>query len=201
MQSTDLKRLLIPSLLGLAIVTGSAQAAAPLRPPQGYYAPVDKFKSGDNSEGCDAMPAPYTGALQFRSKYEGSDKARATLNVQSEQAFRDTTADITKIERGTSKRVMQFMRDGRPEQLDCTLAWLSAWAQADALMSKDFNHTGKSMRKWALGSMASAYLRLKFSDSHPLATHQEQAQKIEAWFSKMADQVVSDWDNLSLIHI
>ena len=43
MQSTDLKRLLIPSLLGLAIVTGSAQAAAPLRPPQGYYAPVDKF--------------------------------------------------------------------------------------------------------------------------------------------------------------
>ncbi|MDP9501641.1 mannuronate-specific alginate lyase [Pseudomonas protegens] len=198
MQSTHLKHWLLPSLLGLAMVTGSAQAAAPLRPPQGYYAPVDKFKSGDDSEGCDAMPAPYTGALQFRSKYEGSDKARATLNTQSEQAFRDTTADITKIERGTSKRVMQFMRDGRPQQLDCTLAWLSAWAQADALMSKDFNHTGKSMRKWALGSMASAYLRLKFSDSHPLASHQEQAQKIEAWFSKMADQVVSDWDNLPL---
>ncbi len=36
-------------------------------------------------------------------------------------------------------------------------------------MSKDFNHTGKSMRKWALGSMASSYIRLKFSDSHPLA--------------------------------
>ena len=41
------------------------------------------------------MPTPYTGPLQFRSKYEGSDKARATLNVQSEKAFRDTTKDIT----------------------------------------------------------------------------------------------------------
>jgi poly(beta-D-mannuronate) lyase len=54
------------------------------------------------------------------------------------------------------------------------------------------------MRKWALGSMASAYIRLKFSDSQPLANHQQESQLIEAWFSKMADQVVSDWDNLPL---
>ena len=155
MRNPKLKNLFAPTLLGLAMFAGAAQAAAPLRPPQGYFAPVEKFKTGDNSEGCDAMPTPYTGPLQFRSKYEGSDKARSTLNVQSEKAFRDTTADITKLERGTSKRVMQFMRDGRPEQLECTLNWLTAWAKADALMSKDFNHTGKSMRKWALGSMAS----------------------------------------------
>ncbi|RON01994.1 poly(beta-D-mannuronate) lyase [Pseudomonas brassicacearum] len=198
MRNSKLKTLLAPTLLSLAMFAGATQAAAPLRPPQGYFAPVDKFKTGDGSEGCDAMPTPYTGALQFRSKYEGSDKARSTLNVASEKAFRDTTSDITTLERGTSKRVMQFMRDGRPEQLECTLNWLTAWAKADALMSRDFNHTGKSMRKWALGSMASAYIRLKFSDSHPLATHQQEAQVIEAWFSKMADQVVSDWDNLPL---
>lgn len=193
-----LRTLLAPSLLSLALLSGVTQAAAPLRPPQGYLAAVDKVKGSDNSDGCDNMPPPYTGPLQFRSKYEGSDKARSTLNVQSEKAFRDTTSDITRMERGTSKRVMQFMRDGRPEQLNCTLNWLTAWAQADALMSKDFNHTGKSMRKWALGSMASAYIRLKFSDSRPLATHQKEAQLIETWFSKMADQVVSDWDNLPL---
>ncbi|RON52744.1 mannuronate-specific alginate lyase [Pseudomonas frederiksbergensis] len=198
MQTRTLKNLLAPSLLTLAMFAGATQAAAPLRPPQGYFAPIEKVKTGDSSEGCDAMPTPYTGPLQFRSKYEGSDKARSTLNVQSEKAFRDTTADITTLERGTSKRVMQFMRDGRPEQLECTLNWLTAWAKADALMSKDFNHTGKSMRKWALGSMASSYIRLKFSDSHPLANHQQESQLIEAWFSKMADQVVSDWDNLPL---
>ncbi len=198
MRTRTLKTLLAPSLLTLAIFAGATQAAAPLRPPQGYFAPIEKIKTGDAAQGCDATPTPYTGSLQFRSKYEGSDKARATLNVQSEKAFRDSTADITKIERGVSKQVMQFMRDGRPEQLECTLNWLTAWAKADALMSKDFNHTGKSMRKWALGSMASAYVRLKFSDSHPLANHPEQAQLIESWFSRMADQVVSDWDNLPL---
>ncbi|MHC8325016.1 mannuronate-specific alginate lyase [Pseudomonas sp. LB1P83] len=198
MQTRTLKRLIAPSLLSLAMFAGATQAAAPLRPPQGYFAPIEKVKTGDKSEGCDAIPTPYTGSLQFRSKYEGSDKARSTLNEASEKAFRDTTADITKIERGTSKRVMQYMRDGRPEQLECTLNWLTAWAKADALLSKDFNHTGKSMRKWALGSMASSYIRLKFSDSHPLANHQQESQLIEAWFSKLADQVVSDWDNLPL---
>ena len=194
-----MQKLLIPTLLGLAMFAGSVNAAAPLRPPQGYFAPIEAFKTGDFKNDCDAMPAPYTGSLQFRSKYEGSDKARSTLNVDSEKAFREATKGITTLERGTSKQVMQFMRDGRPEQLDCTLNWLSAWAKADALMSKDFNHTGKSMRKWALGSMASSYLRLKFSESQPLAKHPEQAQMIEAWFSKMADQVVSDWDDLPLV--
>jgi poly(beta-D-mannuronate) lyase len=64
-------------------------------------------------------------------------------------------------------------------------------------MSKDFNHTGKSMRKWALGSMASVHapevLRLASA-----GRHQQESQLIEAWFSKLADQVVSDWDNLPL---
>lgn len=193
-----LRSLLTPALLGLAMFASTANAAGALRPPQGYYAPVEAFKTGDFKNDCGSMPQPYTGKLEFRSKYEGSDKARSTLNVDSEKAFRDATSGITTLERSTSKKVMQFMRDGRPQQLECTLNWLTAWAEADALMSKDFNHTGKSMRKWALGSMASSYIRLKFSSSQPLARHPQQAQVIEAWFSKMADQVVSDWDNLPL---
>ncbi len=197
-RTNALRHLLAPTLLGLAIFAGNAQAAAPLHPPQGYLAAVDKFKTNAKDEGCQAMPQPYTQSLQFRSKYEGSDKSRSTFNATSDKAFRDATKGITTMERGISKQVMVYMRDGNPQQLDCTLNWLTAWAQADALMSKDFNHTGKSMRKWALGSMASAYVRLKFSDSHPLATHQQQAQVIEAWFGRLADQVVSDWNNLPL---
>ena len=90
-----MQKLLIPTLLGLAMFAGSVNAAAPLRPPQGYFAPVEAFKTGDFKNDCDAMPAPYTGSLQFRSKYEGSDKARATLNTQSEKAFRDSSEDAS----------------------------------------------------------------------------------------------------------
>ena len=193
-----LRSLLTPALLGLAMFASTANAAGALRPPQGYYAPVEAFKTGDFKNDCGTMPQPYTGKLEFRSKYEGSDKARSTLNVDSEKAFRDATSGITTLERSTSKKVMQFMRDGRPQQLECTLNWLTAWAEADALMSKDFNHTGKSMRKWALGSLSSAYLRLKFSNAQPLAAHQAQAEQIEKWFARLAEQTVKDWSDLPL---
>ena len=195
--STTTRKLLAPTLLSLALIGPAAQAAG-LVPPQGYLAGVVKPKTGENKFSCDAVPTPYTDSLQFRSKYEGSDKARATFNAKSDQAFRDATKDITTMERGISKVVMQYMRDGRPEQLDCALNWLGTWAQAGALESNDFNHTGKSMRKWALGSMSAAYLQLKFAQGQPLAAHQQQAQQIEAWFSKLGDMVVSDWNNLPL---
>jgi poly(beta-D-mannuronate) lyase len=203
MQTPELIR---PALLSLAIVSSmawatGASAAAALIPPKGYDAPIEKMKTGDHNFKCEAIPTPYTDKLVFRSKYEGSDKARATLNKESEKAFREATKGITTLERGVSKVVMQYMRDGRPEQLDCALNMLTTWAKADALESTEFNHTGKSMRKWALGSMASAYLRLKFSDSRPLANRQQEAQVIERWFSKLGEQVVSDWSNLPLTKV
>ncbi|UXZ46954.1 mannuronate-specific alginate lyase [Pseudomonas soli] len=185
-----------PALLALALFGGAAQAA--LVPPQGYYEGIDKLKTGDGNFRCEAAPKPYTSALQFRSKYEGSDKARATLNVASEKAFRKSTEDITTLEKGVSKMVGQYMRDGRPAQLDCALTWLDTWARADALMSTDYNHTGKSMRKWALGSMSGSWLRLKFSNSQPLAAHRAEAEQIEKWFVRLARQTVRDWSDLPL---
>ncbi|CAG8866994.1 Alginate lyase [Pseudomonas fluorescens] len=185
-----------PALLTLALFGTAAQAA--LVPPQGYYAGIEKIKTGENNFKCEAVPTPYTRSLQFRSKYEGSDKARATLNTVSEKAFRDSTADITTLERGVAKMVGQYMRDGRAQQLDCTLSWLGSWARADALMSTDYNHTGKSMRKWALGSMSSSWLRLKFSNARPLAAHQAEAEAIERWFARLAEQTVRDWSDLPL---
>lgn len=185
--------------LGLALALfGPAAHAAGLVPPPGYYAGIEKLKTGPGNYTCEAVPKPYTGKLQFRSKYEGSDSARATLNKASEKAFRDSTASITTLERGVSKQVMQYMRDGRPQQLDCTLKWLGTWARADALMSNDYNHTGKSMRKWALGSLSGSWLHLKFSNSQPLAAHQQEAELIEKWFARLADQVVKDWSGLPL---
>ena len=193
---TTFKQIFRPALLALALFGGAAHAA--LVPPQGYYEGIEKLKTGDGHFRCEATPKPYTGALQFRSKYEGSDSARATLNEDSEQAFRDSTKDITTLERGVAKMVNQYMRDGRPAQLDCALTWLGTWARADALMSTHYNHTGKSMRKWALGSMSGSWLRLKFSNSQPLAAHQAEAELIEKWFARLAEQTVRDWSNLPL---
>jgi len=75
--------------------------AAPLVPPVGFTQPLPHTASG----GCVTLPAPYTAPLTLRSKYEGSDSARATLNPQAEQAFRAATKPIVGFERGISKMV------------------------------------------------------------------------------------------------
>lgn len=187
--------ILAPCLLGAALCSQALFAAA-LVPPPGYYAPVPV--TDKQAKTCQATPPPYTDKLVFRSKYEGSGKARATLNLDSEKAFRSKTAAITEMERGVNRLIMQYLRDGQPAQLECALQWLSDWAEADALLSSEYNHTGKSVRKWALGSLASAYLRLKFSASQPLAAYAQQTQRIEAWFSTLAEHTVQDWSDLPL---
>ncbi|QOF88223.1 MULTISPECIES: mannuronate-specific alginate lyase [unclassified Pseudomonas] len=184
------------ALSSLAALYGQSSQAADLVPPPGYFAAVGERK-GD-ADSCPAVPTPYTGSLQFTSKYEGSDSARATLNMAAEGKFRAQIKDITDMERGTTKLITQYMRSGHKGDLDCALNWLTTWARADALESGDFNHTGKSMRKWALGSLSSSYLRLKFSSSRPLAAYPQQAAQIEQWFGKLGTQVVSDWSNLPL---
>ena len=184
-------------LCGLAAsLLASPVLAASLVPPAVYYAAVQVRDKAPRA--CPQMPQPYTGELVFRSKYEGSGKARATLNRDSEKAFREKTAAITELERGVAKQVTYYMREGQPEQLECALKWLETWAKADALLSEEYNHTGKSVRKWALGSLSSAYLRLKFSSSQPLAPYPERTAAIEAWFAEMAEHSVHDWSDLPL---
>jgi poly(beta-D-mannuronate) lyase len=180
----------------LASLLFGAPAFAALQPPPGYQAPVRQ--QGGQAPSCPVTPAPYTGALQFTSKYEGSGSARATLNRQAEQNFRAQTAPITRLEKEAGRMITGYMRTGQQGRLDCAIDWLDQWASADALASEQFNHTGKSMRKWALGSLAGAWLRLKFSASQPLAAYPQQSARIEAWFVRLAEHTVREWSDLPL---
>ncbi len=181
-----------------ALFGGQTTHAADLVPPPGYFGAVGDKGSKKDSDSCPATPTPYTGSLVFTSKYKGSDSARATLNADAEKEFRSQIKDITDMERGTSKLITQYMRSGNKGDLDCAMNWLTSWAEAGALESTDYNHTGKSMRKWALGSLSSSYMRLKFSSSRPLASYGEQSREIENWFSTLGSQVVRDWSDLPL---
>lgn len=183
------------SLLGVSSVA-LAQDAAGLLAPAGFYlaAPPAKGKAPD----CPDAPAPYTGALMFPSKYEGSDAARDKLSTAAYERYLQQTADVHRLETGVAKFVAQYLKKGHPQSAECALGWLSTWAEADALLSQEYSHTGKSARKWALATVSSAYLRLKFSRSQPLVGHAEQAHRVEQWLGKLADQVVLDWDGQPL---
>nr|WP_205896548.1 mannuronate-specific alginate lyase [Pseudomonas nitroreducens] len=181
-----------------ALFGESTTYAADLMPPPGYFSAVGDKGSKKDADSCPTAPTPYTGSLQFTSKYKGSDSARSTLNVDAEEEFRSQIKDITDMERGATKLITQYMRSGNKGDLDCAMSWLDSWAKAGALESSDYNHTGKSMRKWALGSLSSSYMRLKFSSSRPLAAYGEQSKEIENWFSTLGSQVVRDWSDLPL---
>src|SRR3990167_2838339 len=173
-----------------------AQGAYGLVAPAGFYlaAPPAKGKA----QGCPDAPAPYTGALMLPSKYAGSDAARDKLSTDAYGQYLQLTADLHSLETGVSKFVSRYLKKGIPAYAECALDWLSTWAEADALLSQEYSHTGKSARKWALATVSSAYLRLKFSRSQPLVGHAEQVRKVELWLGKLADQVVLDWDEQPL---
>ena len=92
--------LLAPTLLSLAMFAGATQAAAPLRPPQGYLAPVDKFKTGDKSEAaCPALVTVIYNTPEDGTAFEAYYSATHVPLVgagQSEIGF--TRRDLTKFD-------------------------------------------------------------------------------------------------------
>ena len=179
-------------LLLLTGCSGAGNNGADLLPPPGYFRAVAEAQGKPRE--CVAAPKPYTGKLQFPSKYAGSDAARDQVNPKAALRYRELTDNVRLLENGVNKLIGRYLDKGQPDDLACVISWLNDWAEADALLSTTYNHTGKSVRKWALGSVAGAYLRLKFSRSQPLEQYSSEARTIEKWLGKLADQVVLDWN-------
>lgn len=176
--------------LALAVVAGAAQAATSLVPPPGFRARVEQSGKG---RACAAMPQPYTAELKFPSKYEGSDKARDNLNPKANARYKAATAGITELEKQVSAMVGDYLAHGDPATLRCVLDWMAGWARAGALERPTTDHTGKSVRKWALASLASSWVRLKFSESRPLDAAPDPARDVERWLERLGKLVVDDW--------
>jgi len=175
----------------LTLIAVALPAAAALVPPPGYYGPVGH---SDEAFRCPDMPTPFTGTLDFPSKYEGSGKARDQLNEASDAEYKAKSKPISDMEKGINKIVDKYMETGKPEALQCALAWYGAWSHAHALLGNSVSHTGKSVRKWSLASLSGAWLHLKFSSSKPLAAYPEQTQQIESWLNDIVNKVVTEWD-------
>jgi poly(beta-D-mannuronate) lyase len=195
-ESTMLRPLSIlhaPGLRALLIVFcgACATANAALLPPAGYFAAV-RIKPGEAAP-CKEAPPPFTAELDFPSKYAGSGRSRDEINPEADAQFKRATQPITQMEKGFSTTVTKYMQSGDPALLKCAIDWLSQWADARALEGTAPNHTGKSLRKWSLASISSAYLRLKFSSSAPLRNYPAEAARAENWMGDVADRVKHEW--------
>lgn len=169
-----------------------AQAQQALVPPPGYDAPVEQ--KADKSFTCEAPPEPYTGTLDFPSKYEGSGKARDQLNEQANAEYQERSQPINQMEKGINKMVDEYMHTGNPDTLKCVIGWYGKWADAGGLLGPSSSYSGKAMRKWSLASLSGAFLHLQFSRSQPLAAYPQQAEQIKAWLGRIGDKVLTEWD-------
>lgn len=184
------RQLLLATTLGLMSV-GIACSSPGLRPPPGFSVPVRDLDK--KVRACPTDAQPYTGDLDFPSKFEGSDKARDDLNREAEKRYKKLIAPIRNMERGVNQQIEDYMRSGNQASLDCALKLLRDWSAADGLMGASRTHTGKSMRKWALGTVASSWLRLKFSPTQPLQDDPQLVAQVDEWLDRLAAQVVSEW--------
>ncbi|MGH8434249.1 MAG: mannuronate-specific alginate lyase [Pseudomonas sp.] len=178
-------------LLMLLALLPVAGLAAELLPPAGYSLPAT-LKKGE-ADTCPVVARPYVGDLNIPSKYEGSGPARDQLNAKANARYQQQADEIKVLEKTVNTQVAAYLRLGRQGHVDCSLEWLGQWAKAQALLSLQYTHTGKSLRKWALGSISSAYLRLKFSQSQPLRGREAETRPIEAWLARLGEQVLRDW--------
>lgn len=160
-----------------------AAGTAPLVSP--FEGLVVQSRAGTPRE-CPAAPEPFTGEMAFGSKYAGSGKSRDRLNPFALLRYRHATADIDAFEKGLAANTDRHVR-GEPGAAACALAWLHAWAAADALAG-EANAQGKAVRKWAVA--AAAFHFLKIRDAWGLDP--AQAKAVRAWIARRADQVVAD---------
>jgi poly(beta-D-mannuronate) lyase len=178
--------------LSLLLAATVASAAAGVAVPPGYRLPAQTARETPHGD-CPAVPSPYTAALDIPSKYEGSDAARATENAEANARYLAATRSVSAMEKGYAALVRKYMRTGNPILLDCTMRWLNTWAEADALMNRAPTHTGRSVRKWALASLAGSYLRIRHSAGNPLRDDLTRRRQIEAWFGRLAGRVIAEW--------
>ncbi|MDF2447123.1 MAG: algL [Moraxellaceae bacterium] len=164
-------------------VLAAPAAAAPLVSPFEGLAVTPK---AGKAKACDDIPAPYTGKLEFASKYAGSGKARDRLNPFALFSYKRSIADIEAFEKGLAANSDRHVR-GQAGAAACALAWLHAWAAADALAG-EANAQGKAVRKWALAAAAFNYLKIRDAKGLDAA----ELRTVRDWLSRRAEQVVAD---------
>ena len=71
---------------------------------------------------------------------------------------------------------------------DCTLRWLVAWAEGDALLGKIKKEQAHYERKWVLAGLALSYAKVR-----PAASRDQQAA-IDTWLQAIADGVMKHSD-------
>lgn len=131
-------------------------------------------RSSLSTDPCPTPPAAIV-RLDLPGYYENYDEW--TRQVKPLYSYLDSLARITD---GYGRQNQRFL-----EAASCGLVWLHAWAKEDALMGAIKGRQGRYARKWASGSIALSYLKIR--DQSGLDGEKKKA--VERWIGRLADAV------------
>jgi poly(beta-D-mannuronate) lyase len=139
-------------------------------------------------------PEPFTGALTIQSKYNQSDKSKSTLSAsrdkQSVQIQREVKTYVKGLVRFSDYAVTPGKSKKQAIAQSCLHEWLSVWAKADALTTKDTTKTGIAVRKWTLASIAFVAIKTERMSQGQWALNATDKQ----WLSNLASLVIDDYN-------
>lgn len=176
--------------IGIIIVAASQTAFAAVQNPF----PVAEARESHGRVMKQALacgsPPPAMRDLSFDSIYEDDDPTASIVDPKKKEDYRIGMRTLNAYENRLTDMANDYALSQPPriKAAKCTLRWLYKWAVQDALLGK-VNSTGQSVRKWTLGSVASAYLQIK---DEP-ALDASEKKRVEKWLSKVAYQVVEDF--------
>jgi poly(beta-D-mannuronate) lyase len=128
--------------------------------------------------------------LSLVSRYGNDDSRRDDIDAEADAAFQEGMQPVRDYQRMVVKLANKFSEKHRLHDAECTLAWLHAWAEADALRDMD-NHTAEYKRGTTLASLAMSHAQIR------AAVNDDPRTKIvDAWLARTAARVRDHYDNL-----
>jgi len=171
-----------------------------LTPPEGFKQAPIRPQLNTRTE-CPETPTPFTDVLVFTSKYEGMDDASSIVNPDALDTYKEQTNPMTELQRMVADQSNKYLRTGNLGYRDCAISMMLAWAQVNALVSDDANHTGAAVRKWTLAAISAAYAKLLFSAADNPALSASERRPIEQWLTRLAEKVIEDYQHNPLAKV
>ncbi|MEQ8825326.1 MAG: alginate lyase family protein [Filomicrobium sp.] len=129
---------------------------------------------------CAPAPAPIHN-LNLQRYY--SDAKGIRIDTAKRRELRAAVAPLKSFMVETAQQTDAVWRGSEPDvaRAKCVLAWLEAWARADALLGKMSTKQAKYERNWALSGLALSYLKVR--PFVPVTQH----EVISRWLLKLAN--------------
>ena len=148
---------------------------------------------GLTSAAAAACPAPPAAVRDLDIPRYYSDPAGTIVDPSLKARYDAATAPLIAFLREVTAQadaaVKSAKADKRAASARCAVGWLAAWAREGAWLGQRITQQGEYQRKWDLGGVALAYLKVQQA-----ATPAERSA-IEAWLKEVADRARAFFDN------